>query len=157
MKKKLLSILTLLLCLCTGAWAESITVTWLPKNMTEITNAGTANVANILTVNDLSFSSDLNNPTLVTYQSNTFGNFVPKTAAGKNTYSKDDYIIFSVTVATGYVFYPTNATVKACGAGTGDNGAQIFATKQSSNGSNSIANSGKSPYTTTLSLNNLSA
>ncbi len=125
--------------------------------MSSITTAGTASVANILTVNDLTYSSDVNAPVLATVGEDKCGNFIPITAAGKNNYSKDDYVTFSVTVASGYNFFPTSATAKVSGAGTGDNGAQIFATVQTANGSNSIANSGKSPNTTNLSLTSFSS
>lgn len=155
--KKLFTLLTLLVAIVTGAWADAITVTWLPNDMSSITTAGTASVDNILTVNALTYSSDVNAPVLATVGSEKCGNFIPQTAAGKNTYSKDDYVTFSVTVASGYNFYPTSATANVSGAGTGDNAAQIFATVQTENGTNAIANNGKTPNTTALSLTSFSS
>lgn len=152
MKTKLFSILTLLLCVCSGAWAETITVTWLPNDMTAITKAGTASVENILTVSNLTTSTDLADPVMATYDSKNWGNFLCSTAATKNYYSKDDYITFAVTVAANYKFYPTSVTAYAVGAGTGEGGAKIFSTIQTEDGQNAVINSKNASTPTELSL-----
>ena len=160
MKQKLFSILTLLLCAVSGAWAEDITVTWLPDNMSSITKAGTASIADVLTVSDLTTSEDLTDPELKTFNNSgntTWGNFIPTTLVGTNkNYSKDDYITFAVTVNTGYTFYPTSVTAFAVGSGTGNNAAQLFSAVQSSNGSANIANSSSAGSPTQLSMNTFS-
>ena len=156
--KKIFTLLTLALISIGSAWAQTaISVTWLPNNMSAITTAGTASVDDILTVSALTYSSDVAAPTLVTYDSKKWGNFVPTTGTDKNKYSKDDYITFAVTVKTGYTFTPTGATAYAIGAGTGNNGAQIFATVQTSNGTNAIVNSSSASTPTALSLGSFSS
>lgn len=156
MKKKIFTLLTLLLCVCSGAWAEDITVTWLPNNMSSITKVGTASVDNILTVSDLTTSDDVQDPTISPYDSKSWGNFLCNTASDKNKYSKDDYITFAVTVATGYTFYPTSVTAYSVGAGTGEGGAKIFSTVQTENGTNAVTNSSNAATPTSLSLTTFS-
>ena len=159
--KKFFTLLTLLLTIVGGAtsvWAQNaISVTWLPNNMSAITAVGTASVANILTVSNLTYSSDVADPVVATYDSKKWGNFVPTTGTDKNKYSKDDYITFAVTVKTGYTFTPTGVSAYAVGAGTGNNGAKIFATVQTSNGTNAITNSSNASTPTALSLSSFSS
>lgn len=155
--KKLFTLLTLLVAIVTGAWADAITVTWLPNNMSSITTAGTASVADILTVSDLSTSTDLANPSIVTYDSKKWGNFLCSTASAKNAYSKDDYITFSVTVKSGYIFYPTSVIAYSVGAGTGEAGAKIFSTVQTENGTSAVVNSSNAATPTILSLSSFSS
>ena len=138
MKTKLLTLLTLLVTCVTGAWAEAITVTWLPNNMSSKTMVGTASVNDILTVSDIALSSDVETvESLGTWDSKKWVTFKSKTvstAAGpKNGINKDDYLTFTVTVKTGYKFTPTGITAYAVGNGTGNNGVGIFTETLSEN------------------------
>ena len=134
--KKLFTLLTLLLCVASSAWADAITVTWLPNGMTEKTTAGSASTDGILTVSDFTMSS----PVSMTGVSSGWGCFTTTTTdAGKNKASEKDYLTFTVTVKHGYNFIPTQVTATAGGAGTGDNGALISETIISSATSAKIA------------------
>lgn len=123
--KKLFALLTLALLSIGTAWADDISVTWLPNSMTEATTAGSASVDDILTVSDFTMSS----PVSMTGVSSGWGCFTTTTTdAGKNKASQKDYLTFTVTVKDGYKFIPTQITATAGGAGTGDNGALISET-----------------------------
>ena len=129
--KKLFTLLTLLLVVGSGAWADAITVTWLPNDMSSVTMTGTASVNDILTVSDIALSSDVEAASsLNNWDSKKWVTFLSKTvstAAGpKNGINKDDYLTFTVTVKTGYTFYPTGITAYAVGNGTGNNGVGLF-------------------------------
>ena len=139
--KKILTLLTLALLGITGAWAdETVTVTWLPNDMTEISSAGTANVSNVLTVNNLAISSSLSGPTLKSANNTNWGLFDTKTTdAGKNNASNKDCITFSVTVLAGYNYTPTSITATIGGNATGDNGGLLTETTISNNTSAKIA------------------
>ena len=120
-------------------WAdETVTITWLPSTMTEITKAGTASVADLMTVNNLTYSSDVSSFALRKNQdSKNWAEFKFTTASNKQ-WNKDDYAVFSVTIAEGVTFTPTQAAVHAGGSGSGNSSAAIFATKQSSNSGSAI-------------------
>ena len=123
--KKLFTLLTLALMSIGSAWADDITISWLPNSMTEATKAGTASVDDILTVSDFTMSS----PVSMTGISSGWGCFTTTTTdAGKNKASQKDYLTFTITVKDGYKFIPTQITATAGGAGTGDNGALISET-----------------------------
>lgn len=132
-----------MLCVGSTAWGDAITVTWLPNNMSSITKSGTASVADILTVSEISTSSTVTlEDKLYTWNSRNYGNFYPDAKSGtNNNYRAEDYLTFTVTVKDGYNFYPTGVTAYAVGQGTGNNGAKMFTSIQTSAGNNSIPNS----------------
>ncbi|MBO7115588.1 MAG: Ig-like domain-containing protein [Prevotella sp.] len=161
--KKIFTLLTLLMFIGGGkTWAdEAITVTWLPdgSSASVTSTAGTASVDDILTVANITASSDIKEGPIsknyTTGGTHYYGYYTPTTATGTaGVYSKDDYLTFAVTVKEGYTFTPTSVTLQAIGIGTSNQGAQIFATVQTANGTNQLGKGDSSNQNpTTLTLN----
>lgn len=152
MKQKLFTLLTLLLCAVSTMWAETITVTWLPNDMTAKTTSGTASVDGILTISDFSVTSTITHGDNLTYDSKKWGNFTSTTRPDKNTIATSDYITFTVTVKEGYVFTPTSATAYWVGIGTGNNAAGLYSSTQESNVKSAADNSSNASSTNQNSL-----
>ena len=83
---------------------NDITVTWLPDDMSAYTAAGTASVENILTISNLTYTNTSEPVKVKDVDDTQWAHFIPNHFPGKNMYSKDDYITFSVTVKEGYTF-----------------------------------------------------
>ena len=129
MKKKLFTILTLLVLCVTGAWAQNaITVTWpMVDSSNKLSKAGTASVADIVTVNNATLSTDK-----LTWDSQrelkySDGNFYAggikngQDNTSDNSTVSTGYAEFSFDLPEGVTFTPTNFSFKAGRQGT-DNG-----------------------------------
>ena len=116
----------------------------------------------ILTVADITSSSDISEgPKSKNYDTGGthYYGFYTCTTGTEETgyYSKDDYLIFAVTVKNGYTFTPTSVTLKAIGIGTGNQGANIFSTIQTSSAKSQLGKGdSKSQTPTDLSLESFS-
>lgn len=150
--KKLFTLLTLLLCVCSGAWAADISVTWLPNDMSSKTTAGTASTDDILTVSDFTTTNNITLGDPLTYDSKKWGNFTSTTRPTKNKIAPADYITFTVTVKEGYIFTPTSATAYWVGIGTGNNAAGLYTAIQESEVASAADNSSNAASTTQKSL-----
>ncbi len=139
MKKKIFTLLTLLLGICSGAWAdtytnEASTVTWSFTNHNDLTSTNAPAEA-FLTTN-FSYGSNLNNPTTFNtkgcaagWAEQTLVYFKPKEAVAKNAADAPQNMLeWTLTPATGITFTPENVSVTACTAGgTGDPQLTIYA------------------------------
>lgn len=139
MQKILFTLLTLLLCLCSGAWAETYTdkastVTWA---FTSHSSLGSTNVPNdaFLSTN-FSAGSNLSSPTTFStkdckagWAEQTLVYYKPIATVAKNA---DDaaanMLEWTITPATGITFTPASVSITACTAGgTGDPQVTIYA------------------------------
>ena len=100
--KHLLKKAFLLLALVGGvnsAWAETITVTWLPNDMSSKTASGTASADGILTVSNFTTSTPITHGDNLTYDSKKWGNFTSTTRPSKNKIAPADYITLKSATA----------------------------------------------------------
>lgn len=133
MKKKLFTLLTLALAVCSGAWAqETVNVTWFPSSMTSatFTTAGTADVEGLLTVNKVTHSTPVSDPVFRNKNSENWAKFtssnVNVNGSNKNRWLATDYVIFSVDIVDGVTFTPTKVTATVAGSGTSGCNAGLF-------------------------------
>ncbi len=128
--KKVFTLLTLALMSIGSVWGESITIKWLDNmsgaGTTEPSYEGTASVDGIVTVNDMTKTSTLTFAKVEVQKGINWANYTSSTAATKNYFSVKDYFECSITIPAGYNFTPTSVTALVGGAGTGNNGAQLF-------------------------------
>ena len=137
--KKIFTLLTLLVGLCTGAWAQTYTndnatITWA---FTSHSSLGSTNVPNdaFLTTN-FSKGSNLQDPTTFNtsgctagWSAQTLVYFKPVADVAKNAADAAENLLeWTITPATGITFTPENVSVTACTAGgTGDPQLTIYA------------------------------
>lgn len=127
MKRKLLALVTLMLCAVTGAWADdTVTASWLAPSST-MTLTGTSTDENGLIANDASLSSALKYVN-VWGKNNTYYYVVDRndnTQDTKGTINTNRYIDFTATVPTGVVFTLNTIEIVGVGAGTGNNSFRV--------------------------------
>ena len=124
--KKLFTLLTLLLCVASSAWADEVTASWLaPSSNMDLT--GNTTSASLLSVSDGTYSSALkhvavwgkNNTYYYTFDRND------NTQDTKGTINENRYVDFVATVPTGYRFTLSKIEAVGIGVGTGNNSWRV--------------------------------
>ena len=135
MKKKFFTFLTLLLCLCSGAWAqtydnENVTVTWSMSSGTLTSGVASPSAAALSSGNNVGTDAELNGTTTGTFKDKSdesksylFTLFARPSSSetGSSSTKRDNrYVEYTFTPAKGLTFTPTGVSFEMVKNGTGD-------------------------------------
>jgi len=131
--KKVFTLLTLALAVCSGAWAEDITLTF-AYDQINATGAGTASVSNVfenssvaLVGTNLSQLSFNGTGSAATYNSVAVPAYSKVSVADGENSAADDGVRFTITLAEGCTFTPTSVSLGAIREGTDAGSMYVYA------------------------------